>query len=441
MHVPLTTSRALSRPYHDATTTPSNISPNRRPSQDIEEGSVRREQPLRATKLLPSTEQDGTRPMIPSFGKDEHDDDWYMVEENLSGGSSAASPSQQNRQNDRAVVDTEPTRRPHEAATSSLNAPGNPSRQSTRGSVDRVTKGQEILYGALSPSLSNEEMQDKKYEKDGLVEIDSISFRARDDARTRKNVKRSVKLEDNSPGIGPSKKREQQKESTPSPSKRRRTTQEQLLHDEGTRSNEQNDRLAFSCGSENVGMTQNVSNDKALGVAPGQRSEDMTKKAQQTERSSSKSKEKATAYAPSSDPDGKSLHRPSATGKRKFIPGLGVKFNNGHIDSQSKSAGESHQIRNMRRREVVLPNEPCRCGSLPECFREPDLKFPRVEDFEGCDSEFLAHVGQIANCPGHNPILTDSCRLILMSRPTRVTVSMSRKRQLRSGSFPNAERF
>ncbi|KAL8884462.1 MAG: hypothetical protein Q9215_007495 [Flavoplaca cf. flavocitrina] len=57
----------------------------------------------------------------------------------------------------------------------------------------------------------------------------------------------------------------------------------------------------------------------------------------------------------------------------------------------------------------------CRCSCLPDYFRNPPSLIPSLKTWPAGKTEFLAHCGQIIDCPAHSDISRNSCRDILSS--------------------------
>ena len=55
----------------------------------------------------------------------------------------------------------------------------------------------------------------------------------------------------------------------------------------------------------------------------------------------------------------------------------------------------------------------CRCEELHEYFTTPGLLYPIPDDFPGSLAEFLAHASQVAECAGHDALLTENCEKML----------------------------
>ena len=85
-------------------------------------------------------------------------------------------------------------------------------------------------------------------------------------------------------------------------------------------------------------------------------------------------------------------------------------------DSQGSSSTGSKISRAfplLKRREVRLPLGNHECDDLHQYFADPGLKAPKFERFQGSRADFLACAEHVVRCSNHNPSLIQNCRIIL----------------------------
>ena len=93
--------------------------------------------------------------------------------------------------------------------------------------------------------------------------------------------------------------------------------------------------------------------------------------------------------------------------------------------NQNRREQNNTQQKPWCRREVEIPaptRGECKCSCLPAYFTQLAGREPSIVSFPGGKAEFLAHVGQISDCPGHSKALIDSCCSILAREKNFTTV-------------------
>jgi len=392
---------------------------------------TRREQPLRSTKIMPSIEDAENQRISPAFGSQEFEAEWVPsegAESNiLSFGSSRSTSSQQSPSKRLSI-----TRR-KEAHSSSRSRLDPPSNERHRRLVKSELPDTETIYPGIEASVNYKALcptRDFETQKQRLEEHGFFEWHEADVAFARmKQTEQEMEEKLATEKAAYERLLERSRKDRPSRRSRGRLEGYCEPSKESKRAH-----TGFERKSQRKIFNQNGNDvDSPIVRTPNSLQGTHSLERDQVGHSGKSSQgcidpqfEVSKIAASSSGtpvfnlaPDGPAHVRRefghlSTRFSSRQPKGSGLASMGGPRPDKLRQSLDS-RFPHLKRREVEVPLDKCKCDELHWYFAEPGLQFPDKDSFCGSIQEFLAHASQVADCGAHDPVLVDNCRQIIMS--------------------------
>ena len=392
----------------------------------------RREQPIRALKIMPSIEDQDVRHYSPSFGKQESDAEWTprcaIKSPALSFGSSPitspqGSPNQ--RRTGNSILDDAKSQSlsMRHALTTNLQAGGGcPS--SIKYEVvkpEDTPRSNKHYIGpkTFSPTL-DVESQEQRLEKHGFVEVHKshVAYAqwqkaAKENEEQIASLKAAYVESIKQPAGQQSERYIDLEEWSPEGGERPESLKRWEINDgscDSPRSSKEKMPNESRSSNMNYGDDSQASQsrDGATSVAKPA-SEKLDAPFALSGHTASMSKTSVPAYTTNSQ----NLRVGDLkTASRTLCNGL-FKRGRGRWRLNQARRNKNSRLPLLERREIEFPPDQCKCDVLHWYFTQPGLKYPDIERFPGSKAEFLAHAEQVAGCNAHDPILINHCQRVI----------------------------
>ena len=375
-------------------------------------GQSRRQQPIRALKVLRSVERNDFQHDTPPSRRQKQDTDWTPPEDAnmdyLSFGSSSGLSDDGHLSPSRASTDIRPDSRPKRkfSASPSSSLPELPLDERCRKSVKRESLGlgrpqqqSEDFTEAMALTPSDPQSQD--LDEIGFVEIPKpveipksvgYSRMQRNERRLEKEIAALTKAYEEAleqPARKSSARDGDPRGKSPRTGRSHNKSSEGKSNNRASKETEESAPMSTARApgaDDGIGLMISVQASNALSPRDRHRPTNILASASRPIAYNSKAKTSfAEARRQSGDPP----------------------------KSSSTDSKASKALPLLKRREVDIPVGNCECDHLHPYFAQPGLKHPKFAEFPGSIFEFLAHAKQVVECHGHDRMLTQNCRTIV----------------------------